>query len=178
VRTRAGYAGGTTTNPTYHDLGDHSETLQMDFDPGLISYEELLSLFWKAHDPTWPARSRQYRAVLFYQGEEQRRLALESMEREQARHGRAIHTETLPAPRFYRAEDYHQKFYLRQDPGLMGEFRTIYPDARDFTDSTAAARVNGYLAGYGSRTSLQADLDILGLSPGGSKRLLDSVSSR
>jgi peptide-methionine (S)-S-oxide reductase len=150
----------------------------MEFDPGLITYEKLVDLFWEAHDPTWPARSRQYRAALFYHGEGQKRLALESREREQARHGRAIRTEVLPAPEFYRAEDYHQKFYLRQDSILMGEFRAIYPEARNFTDSTAAARVNGYLAGYGSRTSLQADLDILGLSPGGSKRLLDSISSR
>jgi peptide-methionine (S)-S-oxide reductase len=178
VRTRVGYAGGTKASPTYRDLGDHSETLQIEFDLGLITYEELLSLFWKAHDPTWPARSRQYRAALFYHGEEQKRLVLESRDREQERYGRAIRTDVFPFQEFYRAEDYHQKFYLRQDPGLMGEFRTIYPDARDFTDSTAAARVNGYLAGYGSRTSLQADLDILGLSPGGSKRLLDSVFSR
>ncbi len=178
MRTRVGYAGGTKPNPKYHDLGDHSETLQIEFDPELISYEELLSLFWKAHDPTWPAQSRQYRAVLFYHGEEQKRLALESREREQARHARAIYTGVLPVPDFYRAEDYHQKYYLRQDRILMGEFRAIYPDVRDFTDSTAAARVNGYLAGYGSRTALQHDLDMLGLSPEGRKRLLDSVASR
>jgi peptide-methionine (S)-S-oxide reductase len=178
VRTRVGYAGGSKPTPTYHDLGDHSETLQIEFDPEHISFEELLSLFWKAHDPTWPAQSRQYRAALFYHGEEQRRLALESREREQARHGRAICTDVLPVPDFYRAEDYHQKYYLRQDRILMGVFRIIYPEARDFTDSTAAARVNGYLAGYGSRTALQHDLDMLGLSHGGRKRLLDSASSR
>ena len=178
MRTRVGYAGGTKRNPTYHDLGDHSETLQIEFDPAHISFEELLSLFWKAHDPTWPAQSRQYRTALFYQGEEQKRLALESREREQARHGRAIHTGILPVPDFYRAEDYHQKYYLRQDRILMSEFRTIYPDVRDFTDSTAAARVNGYLAGYGSRNALQHDLDMLGLSPDGRKRLRDSVASR
>lgn len=173
-----GYAGGTKPNPTYHDLGDHSETLQIEFDPERITYKELLSLFWKAHDPTWPAQSRQYRAALFYHGEEQKRLALESREQEQTRHGRAIRTDVLPVPDFYRAEDYHQKYYLRQDRILMGEFRIIYPEARDFTDSTAAARVNGYLAGYGSQASLEADLYILGLSPGGRKRLLDSVAPR
>jgi peptide-methionine (S)-S-oxide reductase len=178
VRTRVGYAGGTKPNPTYHDLGDHSETLQIEFDPGLITYEKLLGLFWKAHDPAWPAQSRQYRAALFYHGEEQKRLALESRERQQARHGRAIRTDVFPFQEFYRAEDYHQKFYLRQDPGLMGEFRAIYPEARAFTDSTAAARVNGYLAGYGSQAALQHDLDLLGLSPNGRKGLLDSVSSR
>jgi peptide-methionine (S)-S-oxide reductase len=115
---------------------------------------------------------------LFYHGEEQKRLALESREREQARHGRVIYTDVLPVPDFYRAEDYHQKYYLRQDRILMGEFRAMYPEVRAFTDSTAAARVNGYLAGYGSQTALQHDLDLLGLSPEGRKRLLDSVSSR
>jgi peptide-methionine (S)-S-oxide reductase len=178
VRTRVGYAGGTKLNPTYHDLGDHSETLQIDFDPELITYEELLILFWKAHDPTWPARSRQYRTALFYQGERQKKLAVESREREQARHDRAICTDVLPVSDFYRAEGYHQKYYLRQDRVLMGEFRAMYPETGAFTDSTAAARVNGYLAGYGSRTALQHDLDILGLSPDGRKRLLDSFPSR
>ena len=59
----------------------------------------------------------------------------------------------------------------------MDEFRTFYPEVQNFVDSTAAARVNGYLAGYGTKTALQADLDILGLSLDGRKRLLDSTAS-
>jgi peptide-methionine (S)-S-oxide reductase len=172
-----GYAGGEKIKPTYHDLGDHSETLQIDFDPERLSFEELLNLFWKARAPTGPARSRQYRSLLFYDDERQKRLAAASLEREKARHGRAIHTAVLPMTGFYQAEDYHQKYYLRQDRILMDEFRTFYPAVQDFVDSTAAARVNGYLAGYGTRTALLADLDILGLSPGGRKRLLDSTTS-
>lgn len=172
-----GYAGGAKINPTYHDLGDHSETLQIDFDPERLSFEELINLFWKAHDPTGPARSRQYRSLLFYDDERQKRLATASLERETARQDGAIHTVLLPITRFYQAEDYHQKFYLRQDRILMDEFRTFYPAVQDFVDSTAAARVNGYLAGYGTKTALQEDLDILGLSPGGRKRLLDSTTS-
>jgi len=73
-----GYAGGTQPHPTYHTLGDHTETIEIDFDPGVISYEKLLDIFWRSHHPGQPAWSRQYRAVIFYHGERQKALALKT----------------------------------------------------------------------------------------------------
>jgi peptide-methionine (S)-S-oxide reductase len=176
VRTRVGYAGGVKKGPTYRSLGDHSEAIQIDYDPTEISYEELLDVFWTTHRPTQPVGSRQYMSVVFYHDEEQKRLALDSKAREAARLQQDIYTEIVPASEFYPAEDYHQKYQLRQRPELMKEFAAIYPDNDDFVASTAAARVNGYVAGYGTLAGLQGELDDLGLSLQGSQLLLDIVS--
>jgi peptide-methionine (S)-S-oxide reductase len=171
IRTRVGYSGGAKKNPTYHDLGDHSETIQIDFDPAQISYEKLLDIFWKAHDPTSRSWSSQYRAALFFHNEEQKRAAYQSRDREAARIKGKIQTEVLPATDFYPAEDYHQKYYLRQDFVLGTEFRMTFPSERDFVNSTAAARVNGYLGGYGTPSALKEEIDQLGLSEAGRKKL-------
>ena len=177
VRTRVGYSGGTKKNPTYHDLGDHSESIQIDFDPTQISYQHPLEVFWKAHDPTSRSWSRQYRAALFSHNEEQKRLALESRDREAARINGKIRTEILPASEFYLAEDYHQKYYLRQDYVLGNEFKMMFPSEKDLVNSTAAARVNGYMGGYGTNAALKEGLDQLGLSEAGRKKLLQRVPS-
>ena len=177
IRTRVGYSGGAKRNPTYHDLGDHSETIQIDFDPTQVSYERLLDGFWKAHDPTRRSWSRQYRTALFFHNEEQKRIAYQSRDREAARIKGKIQTEVLPATEFYAAEDYHQKYYLRQDFVLGNEFRMMFPAEKDFLNSTAAARVNGYMGGYGTHAALKEELDQLGLSEAGRKRLLERVPS-
>lgn len=173
-----GYAGGTTRNPAYHNLGDHTETVQIDFDPGRISYAQLLDLFWKSHDPTQRSWSRQYMSAVFYHNEGQRRIALETRDREAAQRNRTIYTEIIPFTGFTLAEDYHQKYALRHEPGLLREFRAVYPDEDQFVASTAAARVNGYLDGYGTPEALKAEVNSLGLSARGSKTLLDIVASR
>jgi peptide-methionine (S)-S-oxide reductase len=178
VRTRVGYAGGSTTNPTYHGLGDHTESVQIDFDPTRVSYEKLLTVFWKSHNPGSRSSSRQYKAVVFFHNEEQKRLALESRDRLAAEIRGRIYTEVLPFSGFYLAEAYHQKYRLQQDSALMREFRAIYPDARDFVNSTAAARVNGYLGGYGTPEELQRELTTLGLSEAGAEKLLDREKRR
>jgi peptide-methionine (S)-S-oxide reductase len=178
VRTRVGYSGGTKKEPTYHDLGDHSETLQLDFDPARISYEKLLDVFWKAHEPTARSWSRQYRAAVFFENENQKKIALETCYREAFRIRGEIFTEILPASVFYQAEDYHQKYYLQLDRLLIKEFQRIYPHFKDVVNSTAAARVNGYLGGHGTVEKTEDDLALLGLSPEAHKRLLKIAASR
>jgi peptide-methionine (S)-S-oxide reductase len=168
-----GYAGGTTATPTYRNIGDHAETLQIDFDPAQISYDQLLDVFWKAHDPTSRSWSRQYMAAIFAHTEEQRRLAEESRDRRSRELGARIHTAIQPLGVFTLAEDYHQKYYLRGDARLLREFRAMYPAERDLIDSTAAARVNGYRGGYGTRRQIEEEIESLGLSPAGRKALQD-----
>lgn len=177
LRTRVGYAGGRKENPTYHDLGDHTETTEIDFDPAKISYAKLLEVFWSTHNPCATPWSRQYMSAIFTHDEEQRRLATESRDREGARRGSKIHT-LIAAGRFWRAEDYHQKYELRQNDDLMKEFRAHYPDERAFTDSTAAARANGYLGGNGTLEGLRDEIDRLGLSAEGRARLLAAKGGR
>ena len=155
IRTRVGYAGGKTSSPTYRSIGDHSETIQIDYDLGKISYEELLKVFWDSHSATIQPRSRQYRSIVFYHSDEQRQLAMMTRQQEEARSGRTILTEIVPFSEFYLAEDYHQKYYLQQARELMSELRVMYPDFSNFVDSTTVARINGFLGGHGSLESLE-----------------------
>ena len=178
VRTRVGYAGGTKEAPAYHSLGDHTETIQIDYDPSQISYNDLLDIFWRNHNPSSRAWSKQYMAAVFYHNDEQKKLAEESREREASKRKEVIQTQILPFTAFYRAEDYHQKYQLRRERNLLKEFERIYLADRDFVDSTAAARVNGYLGGYGTSADLKNDLNRLGLSAEGSRYLLRIVESR
>jgi methionine-S-sulfoxide reductase len=173
LRTRVGYTGGSTETPTYHNLGDHIETVEVDFDPSVISYGELLDVFWASHDSRERPWKRQYISAIFTHGDEQKNLANKTRDREAARRGGKIHTEILPASTFHLAEAYHQKYALRGRSELMKEYEGIYPSFRDFLASTAVTRVNGYVAGYGTCGALREELDELGLSPAGRKRLED-----
>jgi methionine-S-sulfoxide reductase len=165
-----GYAGGEMPDPTYRRLGGHTETIQIDFDPTRIRYEELLAIFWQSHNPS-SRRPRQYRSIVFYHDEAQRRQAELSRTAEAARRQDIIHTAIQPYRRFYRAEAYHQKYRLRREKDILAELQKIYPQDRDLTDSTAAARINGYLNGFGTAARLAAQMGQLGLSPEGQRRL-------
>jgi peptide-methionine (S)-S-oxide reductase len=173
-----GYSGGTTEDPTYRNIGDHSETVRIEYAPTQISYQQLLDFFWDSHNPTYPSLSQQYASLVFYHNEEQQRLAQETRQREQTASGREIFTEIVPASEFYLAEDYHQKYYLRQVPELITDMSAIYPETIDLVASTAAARINGYLGGHGTPEALQEQIDSFGLSPAGKEKLLEIASRK
>jgi peptide-methionine (S)-S-oxide reductase len=120
----SGYAGGHTPNPTYEQVctGDtgHAEVIQVEFDPGVISYEKILDAFWDAHDPTTLNRQgadagTQYRSAIFYSSEAQKAVAEKSRKSAQARFDQPITTEIAPLKKFYKAELYHQD-YFRNNP--------------------------------------------------------------
>ena len=120
VEAVSGYAGGKGDNPTYDDYArkGHVEVVQITFDPALVTYKQLLDYFWRHMDPTDPGgqfvdRGPQYRGVIFYHDEEQKRLAEESKKEleKSGRFQKPIVTEILPLTKFYRAEDYHQDYY-------------------------------------------------------------------
>ena len=122
-------------------------------------------VFWYAHNPAVRPFSVQYKSAIFYHDEEQKRLAEESWDNLKQTLGRELHTEIVPAGKFYMAEDYHQKYYLRQRlSGLLPGLSAVYPDIVDFTGSTAVARLNGYAGGYGTTGQLEEELELLGLS--------------
>lgn len=149
--------------------------MQIDFDPEQITYEQLLDLFWKSHNGCDQNGLRQYMSAVFYHDAGQKALAEMTRDREADRRGYAITTQLLPFEQFYRAEDYHQKYELRRHRGLIREFQAMYPDAKAFTDSTAAARINGLLAGHGKRRLLEKEIDRYGLSTEGQETLRKAV---
>jgi peptide-methionine (S)-S-oxide reductase len=153
-----GYTGGTSANPTYHSLGDHTETVEIDYDPEVVSYANLLKIFWESHDPTRPSWSKQYKSAIFYHDDEQKKLAMESKERFSAEGKRKVYTEVLPASTFYRAEDYHQKYYLRRKSDMVEVLRRILGGEAEFENSKIAARLNGYFAGYGTRAEIEQEI--------------------
>jgi hypothetical protein len=147
----------------------------VDFDPATADYGELLELFWRSHNASRPAWSRQYMSAVFYADEKQQELAWDIKERLEKAAGREFRTEIVPASRFYLAEDYHQKYTLQGDRMLNAEFRAMYPKFADFVDSPAGAKVNGYLYGCGSLGQVRTELSSLGLSAKGGEHLLSRV---
>jgi methionine-S-sulfoxide reductase len=120
VRTRAGYTGGQTADPTYEQVCSgatgHAEAVDVWFDPAVVSYDDLLSAFWSMHDPTTPNRQgwdigSNYRSAIFFHDAEQEKLAIASRDERQAALTRAIVTEIVPAQDFYDAEEYHQRYF-------------------------------------------------------------------
>ena len=120
----SGYAGGTVDQPTYRAVCSgktgHAEAVQVEYDPSQVSYEQLLDLFWQIHDPTTlnrqgPDIGTQYRSVIFYSDDNERAAAEKSKERLEAsgKFRRPIVTQIVPATNFYRAEEYHQRYYER-----------------------------------------------------------------
>jgi len=126
--TLVGYTGGTSKNPTYRDVctnkTGHVEAVQIEFDPAVVSYEKLLDVFWSIHDPTTKNRQgpdvgSQYRSMIAFHTPEQEAIARkskESLERS-GKFKNEIVTEIVPASTFYRAEEYHQKYYMKRGGG-------------------------------------------------------------
>jgi peptide-methionine (S)-S-oxide reductase len=123
--TAVGYIGGTTKNPSYKEVctghTGHAEAVEIDFDPAKVSYLELLATFWKTHDPTTvnrqgPDVGTQYRSAIFFHDAGQEKDARDSKAvlTEKGVFKRPIVTEIVPAPEFYKAEDYHQQYFEKQ----------------------------------------------------------------
>ena len=123
IKTEVGYSGGNTKNPTYESVcyqnTDHAEVLQLDFDDEIISYATLVDEFWKCHDPTTidrqgPDIGRQYRSIIYYFDEFQKKVAETSRGKHQTSFNNMIVTAITKADTFYKAEDYHQKYIQKR----------------------------------------------------------------
>jgi peptide-methionine (S)-S-oxide reductase len=134
LRTTVGYTGGTSENPTYEqvcsDRTGHAEAVLVEYDPEQVTYEELVELFWGAHDPTQvnrqgPDWGSQYRTAIFFHTPEQEAIATASKEKAQARFSKPIATEITPAAAFWEAEDYHQRYLEKR--GLASCAITVQP---------------------------------------------------
>lgn len=172
LRTRVGYAGGQLPNPSYKHLGDHTESVQLDYDPEQLCFNQLLKLFWSGHNPAKPVWGRQYMSAIFYQDPAQQEQAQASLSHQSMGGLFRFPTELWSLERFYPAEPYHQKHYLRRHTSLMNELVGRFADDAELVASTVAARLNGALAGFGEIADLAPELLGLGISERDTRRLV------
>lgn len=166
------------SSPTYHRLGDHTETVEILYDPSEVTYDKLLEVFWASHDPSGRPWSRQYMSAIFTHGEEQARLARESKMREEKRRNHSLSTEIVAASRFYPAEEYHQKYNLRRRGDLTRHLGGTYGSIPEFLDSTLAARLNGLAAGYGGAERVRDEMTRAGVPPSEVDAMLATLGFR
>lgn len=140
IQVESGYSGGNTINPTYEEVCSgrtgHAEVVQIQFNQEQISYETLLEIFWKIHDPTTLNRQgadigTQYRSIILYHNERQKEIALQSKKEAQTYFSKPIVTEIVEFKAFYKAEEYHQNFY-RKNSNHPYCYYTITPKIEKF----------------------------------------------
>lgn len=177
-RTRVGYAGGSTSNPTYRQMGDHTETVEIDFDPDIISVEDILNVFWNHHNPVNinDYKGQQYMSLLLYHDEKQRERMVEVIEK-RTRESHKGETLTLIAPYegLHLAEDHHQKYYLKRYPDAYGKLNILYPNHNDLVNSTLAARLNGLAKGYTNLERITNEIPQWPMSITNQKMMIDSI---
>lgn len=147
IQTATGYAGGTTSHPTYRDLGDHSESIEMTFYPQAISLEQLLCCFWENHRPDAinGYKGRQYMSILFYRNQQQ----YEVMLRVQQQYApESLSTEIVPYTDFTEAEERHQKYYLQRKSELFKSWVDHLGNYENLFHSTIGARLNALSKGH------------------------------
>lgn len=142
-----GYAGGAEPSPTYHDLGGHTEAVEVTFDPARVSYDELLDVYWNSFPFSIPPGPSRVRTAVFARGDDQLATAEASKRRLERRTGERVTVEIVAGGDFWPAERMHQKFHLqRVYPDLVSDLAGGDVDA--FLSSGAAARLNAYVSGF------------------------------
>lgn len=145
LKTRVGYSGGTSPSPTYQNIGDHTEIVEIQFNPELTKFKEIINLFYSKHNFTLPQKT-QYKSVILYVDEEQKKIALEEMEKAKEKYNKntIFYTFLQKFEKFYQAEDYHQKYWLRCENDI---FKELNLSNSQLINSTLATKINGYLGG-------------------------------
>ncbi|KAK1297443.1 Peptide methionine sulfoxide reductase A5 [Acorus calamus] len=150
VRTTVGYSGGSALNPTYKRIRDHAEVVQVEYDPKIVQFRQLLDVFWTSHDPTevfgqGPDVGDRYRSIIFTNGTGETRMAAVSKEKQQAKiRSNIVTTQIQELGMFYAAETEHQKFELKHNPQL---FQLLgFMPAEELQRSSLAMKLNSYAA--------------------------------
>ncbi len=154
-----GYAGGTTPTPTYKQMADHTECLQIDFDPTQISFDEIVRHFWSSHNSSRiNYKGRQYLSIFLYHDEFQKEV-LEKIKQEiQVTISHSIGTEMGPLAHFTLAEERHQKYYLKRYSNATQKLRDYFLTEEAFNNATIVARLNSFVKGYGTLSALKKEI--------------------
>ncbi|MDE1548883.1 peptide-methionine (S)-S-oxide reductase [Jeotgalibaca caeni] len=178
IQTLTGFAGGTTSSPTYRSIGDHTETIEVIFDPTILSCADLLRLFWQSHDATKDRsyKERQYISLLVLQNEEQKQIAEQVRTEEETRQGRPIDTEVQLLTPFYPAEPHHQKYYLRRFKNATARIQSLFPTEEAFIQATISARLNGFVREKTKLPAIKEEIATWGLEEAAYQTLLDTLT--
>lgn len=173
--TEVGYAGGDMPDPEYKNMGDHTEAVQIHYIPDIISFEELVEMFFDTQTCPHLNQSNQYRSILFYGDDEERNIILKIMEKKEKEMGGKFDTDIRPFKNFYAAENYHQKYYFKRIRKLYYDMKEIYNKEKEITMSTAVGHMNGYVHGHGNYELLKEEIHELGLTEEGNDLLIAFV---
>ncbi|MFW5999523.1 MAG: peptide-methionine (R)-S-oxide reductase MsrB [Halanaerobiaceae bacterium] len=175
--TAVGYAGGDKEDPTYHDLGDHTETVRIDYDPEIISFHELLETFAAGHSMTSNSPSTQYNSIIFFIDKKQKKIAEKFWEEQKRQKERKIQTGIRKLNKFYLAEDYHQKYYLQQNNRLSGFVASLLQQGEVLTYSRIMTVLNALCGGNLSKGEMISFLDESYLFAGNRKLVHEIVET-
>jgi len=154
AKTRVGYAGGKEGQPTSKNTLDYTEVLQIQYNPELLSLDEILTQFFDQHNTTREPYSIKYRSVLFYQNEEQKEKMYQKVEEMKQKYG-VIYTTVEPFEQFYEEGTRHQKYYLQRWKPVYKTWCQLHLGENSLVESTLAARLNGLSRGCGTLEEIQ-----------------------
>lgn len=177
IRTRTGFAGGTTASPSYRKMGDHTETVQIEFDPSVLSFEDIIRAFWAHHTSTnrTDYGERQYLSLLFYHDEQQKQT-IERVKRElEDERNERIETEIGPFSAFTQAEERHQKYHLKRFKRAAEKLSAHFPLPDSFTDSTLTARLNGFVKEYTTLDKIEEEVQGWAIPDQSKEQLADFI---
>lgn len=162
--------------PTYKQIGDHTETVEIDFNPAIISYGEILELFWKGHHPNRKNyKGRQYMSLLLYHDKQQKNAIEQKKTALEKELHKEIQTEVSTYRGFTLAEERHQKYFLKRYPDAIKQLTELYPSFTAFNDATLTARLNSFVRGLGTMAGIKNEISQWPVSRQEKEILLESV---
>lgn len=165
-----GYAGGNSI-PSYKELGWHSEVIEVDYDPNIVSYENLVNRFFEMHDETLRPYDQRVKSIVFTRSDNEYKYVKEKIEALKVLNKKGIYTEVKKFDKFYIAEDEHQFKYLKKETGLFNEMLARYPSTEDQLQSILVSKMNASVLGLLDQDALDQLIETYSLSSEGKSRL-------
>lgn len=174
--TRAGYSGGVGADPTYDNIQDHTEVVEVEYYPEKISYNKLLKIFWNNHPFDSKTDRIQYKSLILHVDENQKKLAEKSVDFTRKIFGTEnVHTETKNFVKFFEAENYHQKHYMQINKPRLGPILNSLVDWKNLANSDLATKINGYLYEIKRNQTAKQTLLDYGLSEAQSEAIVNVI---
>lgn len=180
LRTRVGYSGGKSPNPSYEVVDLHTEVVEIDYDPEVISYGELIDIFFSSHNETLRPYDQRVKSLIFYRNDEEYGVAKSKLDAIRAKtpDDESVYTELKSFEIFYLAEPEHQNRSLKLETSLYHELEDIFGSDDQMLLSILVSKLNGYIYGYGTLEGALELLDLSGLSEQSKARVIEVIENR